>query len=185
MFIRAAEATQEENAPLVVGSWCRWCKAQAVCPAQERSAVAVAQSEFDVIEALPAPQHLTDEKLAVILEKAPQIEAWFNAVRDHIHQRLEAGEEFPGWKLVAKRSTRRWKDEVEAEKYLRRKLQVAGAFKKSLVSPAQAETALKKLGQTLPDHMVSATSSGTNLVHESNTKPALRITAASDEFDIE
>lgn len=187
-ILRAAHATQEEDAPLVPGSWCRWCKAQAVCPAQERAAVELAQSEFEVLEEsrdLPAPTVLTDEQLQLILEKAPMIEGWFNAIREHVHQRLEAGEVFPGWKLVAKRATRRWADEVSAERYLRRKLKVAGTYKKSLISPAQAEAALKKMGQKLPENMVVASSSGTNLVHDSNPKPALYLPAAADEFDTE
>lgn len=41
-----AWATQDPNAPLVVGDHCRFCPAQAVCPILAKAAVGVAQEEF-------------------------------------------------------------------------------------------------------------------------------------------
>jgi len=177
----AARAATEPDAPVgPVGDHCKFCRAKAICPAQRSTAVAVAQSEFDALPAAgpPPPEALTQDQLVEVLSKAHYIEDWLASVREYAKRQLEQGKEVPGWKLVAKRATRRWADEAAAEAFLRKKYRVADIFRKTLISPAQAE----KLG-AVPAELIVAKSSGYNLAPESNPRPAITPGAdAVDEF---
>jgi len=187
-LFEAAEATTQADAPLTAGDHCRWCRAKAICPAQHQNAVVVAQHEFPTMteEALPTPDRLTEEEILEVLDKASMVEDWLASIREHVKARLEAGEEVDGWKLVAKRAMRRWADPEQAEKFLRRKVKVAGTYKKTLVSPAQAEKALRAIGEEIPDGLVNKVSSGHNLAPESNPRPAIvPAEAAQAEFETE
>ena len=189
-LMAAAHAASAPDAPVgPVGDHCRWCRAKAICPAQRSNALVVAQQEFDLaddaalpVAGLPAPTALNLDQLTEVLDKAPYVEEWFAAVREHARQMLEQGGEVPGFKLVAKRATRRWTNEDEAEKWLReQRVKVNDFAPRKMVSPAQAE----KIVGTLPDELVEAKSSGYNLAHDSNPRPAITPgSGAADEFDV-
>lgn len=188
-LMAAAEAASAPDAPVgPVGDHCRWCRAKAICPAQRSNALVVAQQEFDdelPVSGLPAPAGLSMDQMTEVLEKAPYVEEWFNAVREHARQALERGEEVPGWKLVAKRAYRRWTNEDEAEKWLReQRVKVSDFMPRKMVSPAQAEKIVGK-GQ-IPEELIEAKSSGYNLAHEDNPRPAITPgSEAADEFDVQ
>lgn len=168
----AAHATQEPGAPLNVGEWCRFCPALAVCPAQQKRALEVARAEFG---ALPDPVHLRDDDLLRVLPHVEQMVDWLRAVQARATSRLEAGVELPGYKLIASRTHRKWADEKAAETYLRgKRLPVASRYKpRQLVSPAQAEKALKRLGAELPERLVFKPEGRPKLAPASHSAPAL------------
>ena len=86
-------------------------------------------------------------------------------------QMLENDKPVPGWKLVNKGATRQWTNETEASV----KLADLGidAFKKSIVSPAQAEKELKAVKKQLPEGLVVAVSSGSTLARVDDPRPAV------------
>lgn len=185
----AGAKTLEPNAPLVVGEWCKFCKALAVCPAQHAKAVEVAQTTFDSVDrpAFPTPETLTTEKLALVLAAKPGLVEWLRSVEQYVLNQLDRGVEVPGWKRVAKRANRKWVDpEGAAAALIQIGLPEDELYKKKLVSPAQAEVALKPLGVklgTLGDGAeVSQESSGYNLVQDSDARPAL-LPSVSTVFD--
>lgn len=184
----AGAKTLLADAPLVAGDHCRFCKAQAVCPAQRQLAVETAQSEFDAIDepsALPAPAVLSVEQLSRILAVAPTLQEWLRSVEQYLVNKLDRGEEVPGWKLVPKRASRKWKDEGEVIDALTEMgLEDDSLYVRKLVSPAQAEKALKAI-KVKPqlDELVERVSSGSNLVPDSDPRPALLPSAASDFAD--
>lgn len=183
VLFEAALKTQDPNAPLKVGEWCRFCRAQGICPAQRSHAVAIAQSEFDVIDPtahLIAPTALTDDQLRNILAAKPTIASWLKAVEEVVLDRLKAGQEFPGYKLVAKRAMRKWKNPDQASKWLEKRLGEKAYTRKPL-SPAQAEKELKAVDKSLDSELFTKESSGANLVPASDPRPALAASAA-DEF---
>lgn len=185
-LFEAAAETKKPNARLQVGDWCRFCRAQPICPAQHSMAVTVAQTEFDVMEAepqLPSPEVLSDEQVAAILHHIPNLKAWLSSIEAYVHGRISQGEEFPGYKLVAKRATRKWKNPDEALRELKKHLGEQ-AYKKTPLSPAQAEKALKGVGKRLKEDLFEKKSSGANLVPESDPRPAL-VGAAADDFTTE
>lgn len=177
-LLAAAQETQREDAPLVPGSWCKFCPAKGACPALAEMTTDIVQSEFSALPAqgLPATDGLTVEQVATILEKAPLIEDFLTAVRQHATRTLELGGEIPGYKLVEGRRSRGWTDEAQAEGYLRRKLGANVAFQKSLISPAKAEKAFKAAGMKRPPHMdkmIQVVPGRLRLAHESDSKPAV------------
>lgn len=177
LFERAL-ATLEEDAPLNPGDHCRFCRAQAICPAQQALVEETAQATFGALvqveereQALVDPEALSLDQLKRAVELEPIIRSWFSAVSAHLKRLTEEGVD-TGYKLVAGRAMRRWLDEDEAEGYL---VQVLGdeAYKKKLLSVAQAEKALKPLGMGLPDGAWHKVSNTTKLVPESDPRPAL------------
>ena len=189
-LLEGAKATQDPEAPVgPVGTHCRFCLAKAHCPAQQENAQIVAQSEFDLthpmegVEVHPAlPSSLSKDVLVQVLEAAPYMEDWIKAVRAYALDLLKDGEDVPGFKLVDKRATRKWENDVMAEKWLRRRLKVSGAYSRKLVSPAQAEKQFSSLPRSFPS--VVSVSSGVKLAHESSKKPAVLVASAADEFEV-
>ena len=179
----AADRSLQPDAPLVPGEWCRFCPGRAHCPAQKSVAVAVAQAEFTADLTLKAPDRLTEEEVLQVMSVAGTIEAWLRSVRQHVQQKLEMGEEVPGWKLVPKRATRRWANEDTVVEWAAQ--QSVEPFKRVLLSPAQLEAEIKlvyppRQRPKLPDDLVVATSSGSTLAPATDDRPA--IMSARHEF---
>lgn len=181
LFQRARD-TEDPDAPRVAGEWCRFCPAIATCETKKAQANLVAQGAFDVVappeeeQELPAPGTLSDEQLSFVLHHSGQVMDWLRAVEAHVMGKLERGTDFPGYKLVEGRSNRRWKDEEATDKYLRgRGLKKDERFKMKLVSPAQAEKALKGLdGPPLPERLWEKPTGKMKLVPESDKRPAIQ-----------
>jgi hypothetical protein len=179
-LIEAAKATEQPDAPLVVGDHCRkhFCPAQAICPAQQAHRKAIAKLEF-----APAVGYDPAE-LASILDGLPVLEAWIKSVREFAYAEADHGRPPPGYKLVEKQARRQWKheDSVVAELVDLTGMS-ANCFteKPSPLSPAQVEKVLgKKNYLKLADPMVHSVSSGYTLVHESDKRTAVRLDALTE-----
>lgn len=153
---RIPERAQQPNAPLKVGSWCRWCKAAAGCPAKLKM----------VGDALSKqPESMTAIELAAALDMAEKLEPWIATVRNLAHRELDNGASVPGFELQAKRAYRSFIDENVAASFLLEHLESHEVLTSKVVSPAQAEKALRAAGKKdavlrLQD-LVTAQSSGT------------------------
>lgn len=179
-LIDFAKATEDPNAPLKPGDHCRFCSAAGVCPALHARAVETAKQVF--APALP----YDPAKLADTLKWLPVLEAWAKNVRQYCYDEAEAGRSIPGWKLVSKRPTRKWRDAVVAELALKKlglgepemygepELQSPAAIEKVLtarkIKPADRLAAL--------DPLVEKVSSGHTLAEESDPRPAVKQNAA-------
>lgn len=180
----AAERTLTST-ELNVGPWCQFCKALAQCPAQQQHAITVAQSEFSAIDndALPAVIAMTQDEMLAVLSKMDYVEEWFAAIRAHVYNQLLQGETVPGWKLTEKRATRKWISEDEAVEFMQR--HGLDPWKKTPLSPAQAEKALKALKEKLPETLYEKKSSGYNMAPDSDARPAQIPLTAANEFTVE
>jgi hypothetical protein len=93
----------------------------------------------------------------------------------------------PGWKLAPKRAQRKWKDEeAAAQAFLKRGLTRLEVYETELRSPAGMEKVLKAGGMTkegialvLKDLVVKE-SSGTTLVEDSDSRPAVSLKSIFD-----
>ena len=180
----AAERTQEPDAPLVPGEHCRFCRALAVCSAQQEYAVQVAQSEFESFTP-PAPEELTPTDMAMVLAAAGRLKGWLHAVEAHALNILDKGGEVPGWKLVeGRKGNRKWTDEEAADTYLKGQgFKVGERYKpRVLVSPTQAAKLLKKEGKEVPDRLISRSDGRPKLAPQEDSRPALPPSAEQD-FD--
>lgn len=156
-FRRAAELAMLPDAELHAGAWCRFCPAAAVCPELRRHMHQTALVEFDLdqqpvavepIKQLPDPAALNAAQLGNILANADLFEQFIEAVKREGLRRARNGELPTGWKVVEKRTHRRWKDEDKALRALVRLYELSedDVVKRKLISPAQAEA---KLGKSL------------------------------------
>ena len=164
-LVGAVKAASKPNAKLLQGEHCRWCAAKPTCP---KMTGAVDRALAISIKAIDAPL------LGRYLANADLLEQWITDLRGLAFQMLEQGAVVPGYKLVAKRATRKWLDEQQAERALRSMgLTESDVKVTSLISPAQAEKVLKKTKQVLPGSCVVAISSGSTMAAEGDPRPAI------------
>jgi hypothetical protein len=94
---------KEADAPLHADpDACQFCLGKTICPAfmEEASKLPATRTALDV---------LSPEQIAKALDFARLVEPWAKQVRDYARQRLEAGDEVPGWTL-GERTTRKVED---------------------------------------------------------------------------
>lgn len=177
-----ARATEDPNAPLNVGDWCRFCRAKAICPEQLKNAEEAMVMDFSEPTSKPIPINLlTDEQITdLVLNRIKQIEQWCAAVKDHAQNKAEAGDPLPGTKLVATRAVRMWKDKGSAEKMLRDKYGDK-VYTQKFMSAPQVEKAIGKQEFVEFGDMVDKVSTGVTLVPESDKRPSVR-PSVEDEF---
>lgn len=181
--LRAAlNETMKPDAPLNPGHHCIFCPAKPRCPAIADWALAQARMDFG--SAPPVPTLLTPAEVLALLPKVELMDVFISAVRAHALALAEGGVDLPGWKLVPKRATRRWKDPEGAKQYLLRNgmtpLQVMED--PELRSPAQMEKVAPKHLRHMfkaqqdggPVTLVHAVSSGHNLVATADIREPLR-----------
>lgn len=173
----AAKATEDPAAPLKAGDHCKFCRAAAICPERRQTALDAARIEFGDDGVMDAPkfERFSPDQLGRLLSEIDQVEAWCKAVREFAH--FEAGEgRLPaGWKLVARRAVRKWKDEATTIAALKTIFELSDddLFTKKLISPAGADKLLGKEAKKLAG-LYSKVSSGTTLAPENDPREAVR-----------
>ena len=164
-LVQAVKAAQQPDANLAVGDHCRWCAAKPVCPKMTGAvdrALQVQLKEIDV------------DTLSKYLKNADLLEDWIKDLRGLALQLLEKNLPVPGYKLVQKQARRKWSDESKAKAaLLEMGLKESVVVETSVMSPAQAEKALKKRFSELPEGLVKSESSGTTMAPESDPRPAI------------
>lgn len=163
-LVYAVKQSAKPDAPLKIGEHCRWCAAKPICPLMTGAVDRATQTQIKELDA---------EQLGQMLERAAVLENWISDLRALAMQVLESGNPVPGYKLVAKRATRQWRDEETAKAALCALLPITEVTETSLISPAQAEKKLKKLKLGLPDDQVISVSSGNTMAPESDPRPAV------------
>ena len=161
----AMKAANEPNAPCKMGDWCRWCAAKPICPAYNQLAS----------EALSKPpKTMTAVELGEAMHMADQLKSWITDVYALGQHELEGGAAVPGYKLVQKRAARNWADEAQVITIMRRrKIKVDDMYKRTLITPAQAEKKLPKLYSKVLADLVHSQSSGLTVVSDTDKREAV------------
>jgi hypothetical protein len=178
------EAQVEGLEDLHDGPHCKFCPAKVICPAIGERAMVAAEASFKRLDTVPAVVPITLppadglKDLGTALKACDALEDWIDAVRTYALDRMKAGDAVPGFKLVAKRAQRRWKDEMEAccdaaETF------GDNAFVSKLLSPAQLESQFKAK-DWVAERTVSE-SSGVTIAAESDKRPATQAVAHTFE----
>jgi hypothetical protein len=179
-----AQATEDPDAPLAAGEWCRFCPAAATCPMKFAQAQAVAAMAFEEVMAYDP------KKLAYAIKLAEQLKPWIEQVHSFAYQEAEAGRVPPGYKLVDKVARRQYRDEAAAEAALK----TAGLGETQMYplpklrSPAQIEDVLKGLKMSpaeraaILEPITEKKSSGHALVPDSDKRVAVSRQSAADAF---
>jgi len=170
--------TLDPLAPTVPGKWCKFCPAGTICPALKEESFKEAQIAFAEPEGIlevPAPQLIKLPHLGNILTACSRLEDWIEKVRDHALHVLETGGEIEGWKLVEKRSIRKWRNAEVAASEARRSFGEKAFTEPELLSPAQMEKQLKDKSaiKEWVAQRVTDESSGLTLVSASDKRPAV------------
>lgn len=101
-----ADLAYKGEGDLNAGSWCRFCKLRSTCRKRAEANLAMAQHDFKL------PPTLSDEEIAVILDKLDDLISWAGDVKEYALNATLHGKHFEGWKLVEGRSNRRYTDEA-------------------------------------------------------------------------
>lgn len=186
----AAARTDDPNAPFKAGEWCHdgFCKLQATCAANRAFRLEAAGAEFgsvDIETVFPAVETMTPEQRGRVLREADGLLSYAKAVQQFEHDRAMRGDVPAGFKLVAKRATRKWKD-ADAARIAMLDMAIEPYQPAKLKSPAMAEPGFpgknaKQRAEAMAD-LVSKVSSGCNLVPADDPRPAVNVGAGSD-FD--
>lgn len=178
---------------------CRFCDAKPICTT--RAAALLGELPGDVVPeakvsivpretkvGFPAVESLTLEQVSKLLTVRQDLKKWLDEVSEYGRAlALEQGIKVPGFKVVEGKSNRQWRDEKEAEHVLGYRLTKDEIYPRSMISPAQAETLLKKKNLTTRlENMLSKViikpQGGQTLVPDSDPRPDV-VTLAIQEFD--
>jgi hypothetical protein len=165
-LVSAVKTALKDDAPLAQGDHCRWCAAKPICP-QMTGAVDRAIKQQVI--------NMDVDTLAKHLHTADLLEEWIKDLRALAFGLLEKGATVPGYKIVQKQARRKWTDESKAkEAMLALGLKESVVVETSIMSPAQAEKALKKRFSELPEDLIKSESSGTTLAPVDDPRPAVQ-----------
>ena len=159
----AVRESAQPSATMAAGEWCRWCPAKPTCPVvtgQVQRALRAAVKQLDAAA------------MSEWLAKADLLEDWIAELREQALTMVKEGATVPGYKLVAKKATRKWADEQKAKAALMGLgYKESELYERELKSPAQVEKLLKKQKQTMPDNLIVSVSSGNTLASEDDPRP--------------
>jgi len=154
---------QNNNEPTPTEKGCQWCPAKAICPAQQKN-FEVISKQADVKDIVVS---LSTEQIAQILERAPIVEKFIDAVKEHAIKRIEAGDVIKGWQMQPKRAMRKWIDAEDAKQQLHDAGIPADKLVSSeLISPSEATKLLPKESKDLIDKLTKKESSGLTLARD-------------------
>jgi Protein of unknown function (DUF2800) len=170
---RAWEAL-EANAPLHGSETaCKWCPAAGNCAEAHKVSLELAK-KVDWPET-QAKDTLTESQFRLLLEKASFVRKMLDRAEEMAMDRLMNGEQVKGFKLVASRKYRQWKDEKTAALWLAE----AGISptKASMITPAAAEKELAKTGdgEELPDELWEIPPGDPRLAPATDSRPELKL----------
>ena len=165
-LVQAVKAAMQDDAELSQGDHCRWCAAKPICP-QMTGAVDRALKQQII--------NLDVDTLGQYLKNADLLEEWIKDLRALAFGLLEKNVQVPGYKLVSKQARRKWANEESAKQaLLSLGLKESVVVETSIMSPAQAEKALKKRFSELPEGLIKSESSGTTLAPVEDDRPAVQ-----------
>ena len=169
-----AAAGAGEFAP---GAWCLFCKLAPTCRARAEANLDIAKYEFK------PPAELTDAEIADVLARLPLLTKWAADVEAYAASlAINQGKAWPGFKVVAGRSVRKYTDETAVAEAA----QAAGytdIYDKKLITLTAMERLMGKreFTEVLGDLIHKPVGKPT-LVPDSDKRPALHLASATDEF---
>ena len=101
-----AEIAAKGEGDFKAGDHCRFCKIKAACRKRAEYNLELAKYDFK-----PADE-LDEVEIAAILERADGFASWLADLKDYALSQALKGQKYEGFKLVAGRSVRKYKDEA-------------------------------------------------------------------------
>lgn len=161
------------------GEHCRFCGIKTICRTRADTNLELAAYEFK------KPPELTNDEVGEILKKAEDLAAWAKDLKTYALSEALKGNVIKGWKAVAGKSNRSWKDPDEAIKVLVKSgIKEATLWERKYLTLAQIEKTIgkKEFEKTVSDLVVKASGAPT-LALESDKRPAIAVkVSATEEF---
>lgn len=166
---------------------CRWCRANAVCPARRAQVDQQAAEAFAMYADIEA-QRVDPEQIAEFYVKIPSLENAIKAVKDYVRTQcyLKGENAIPGYKVVQGRGSRKWA--VSTDRVIdfmeKNGIDAGELFESDIKSVAAVEKLAKSL-KTDPDFrkLYHTEYGAASVVPSSDPRKAIGITqSASDVF---
>lgn len=180
-LVPAARNASEGKGETVAGGWCKFCAVKSRCRALSEKNLELAKYEFK-----EAPL-LTDEEIADILERTPNLVEWANSVQEYAQsEAVNNGKVWPGFKLVEGTSRRKWSDEEAVADAILERIPEASEdqiydMKLKSISAIEKEFGKKVVADQLADVIIKPQGKPT-LVPLSDKRLALGIEEAQNDF---
>ena len=160
------------------GDWCTFCRAAVKCRARAEEKLKLAQSEFRL------PPLLTDAEIEDVLGKLSDITKWANDILAYATDAaLNHGKQWSGYKIVAGRSIRKFKNEDAVAKAAKAN-GYKDIYRQSLITLTEFEKLMgkAKFNEVLGDLVYKPPGKPT-LVPITDKRPALNVSNAKNEFN--
>ena len=181
VLIPAAKAAYDGEGQQKAGAWCRFCRVRMKCRAQAEEQLSIAKHEFR------DPMLLSDEEIADILSRAPQLVEWANSVASYaLDEAVTNGKVWKGYKLVEGISRRKWVSEEKVISEIFRRMPDADeseVFDTKLKSISTLEKQFGKanVNSALGDLIIKPQGKPT-LVRMDDKRPSIGIESAIQDF---
>lgn len=139
---------------------CKFCKAKPTCYALWDFSKEVTNDNF-------IKKDLTKDELKLVQDRSAIIKDFLESVEEKIYNELNQGNNFPGYKLINGRTTRKFKPESE-ERIV--ELLQDNAYEKSLIGVIKAE---KLLGKDIIEELTYKVSNKPQLVKDSDSRESI------------
>jgi len=162
------------------GSHCKFCKAKAQCKYLAEYNLRIAKYEFR------DEFFLTDEEVADILDRSSMFTDWIESVKKFAFKQALEGRQWPGYKLVEGRSTRRYADTDKVVETLKANgIPEEVIYTRSLLGITAMEKAIsKKTFNALLNDLVYKPSGAPTLVPDTDKRPVFTGKAdAANDFE--
>jgi len=170
-IIKLEKERQKNPWLFVTGEHCRWCKVNHVCPQQYFDFLYIEKLKNKYADGL---QKISIKEILKVLDMKTSISTFLNSVAAFAQNKMESGFIVPGWKLVQKRATRKWKqkDQKMFKFLISLGLEEKDIYEPNKIkSPAQIYTLVKdKEARKKIDTMTVKESSGLRLDQEKSRK---------------
>ena len=157
------------------GNHCRFCKIRHSCRAR-------AEANLNASKELTTPTTLTDDELAELLHKLPDIKRWARDVEEYCReQALENNRNFDGWKVVEGRASRKYVDNEQVFERLKEHYDPNEISETKVLSISKLEKQIgkKKVAELLSD-LVEKPQGKPTLVTEDDKRQPITDSAESD-----
>lgn len=160
------------------GKNCLFCQAKATCKALHDYNTELAKLDFK------NPDLLTDEEVALVLQRADMFSKWIDAVESYALATAVSGEkQWPGYKIVQGRSNRKYSNEAVVAETLKTKGYTEIYKAPALLPLGEMEKKLTKpIFATLVEPLLIKPIGAPTLVKESDKRPVY--TVAEGEFQV-
>lgn len=159
------------------GAWCQFCRIAPTCRARAEANLALAKLEF------APPAELTDTEISEVLAQIPQLKSWAADIEAYaLSKAVNQGKAWPGFKVVAGRSIRKYTCETDVAKAAE-----AAGFKDIWDRKLISLTAMEKLmGKTtfrdVLGEYITKPAGKPALVPDSDKRRALELHSAATDF---